>query len=462
MAADTFSSILGVLVMGTGNDNNSWGDNVNNAILPVLEKAIAGTVTHAVTGGTLDLSGTPPPAGATQAAEMIQIFTGALTADQVVKVPNLSKLWLVDNQTTGAFDLAFQTPTGTISASIPQNGGAFVYCDGANNIYVGLSTTLRDIQWLGADGVIGAPGISFASEPTMGLRRVSTGVMALTIMGVDVLTISSSAVTLAAGVSLSAVPSGVEVNSAAINEPAGWYFEYGQTKTRAGDPLLMAAITASFTATTNGTAVLTGVSKDLRGLGVEGSVLEGTGIFTGSTIVSVDSATQITMNHVATNSATGGTVTAFPFGNGDGSTTFTLPDARDTVAVARGNMGGTAKGLVTVAGSSFDTSKLLTVAGNQNFTLTTPNLPPYTPAGGISGTGTTNESAPRTNPTFAFNGNDGTTIIGWRPGAPNPPNFGTLTINGSQYSFSGTAQGGTSTPVALMQPGRVRNVLIKR
>ena len=63
MAADTFSNTLGVLLMGTGNDNNSWGNNANLDVFQVFEDAIANVLTSSVTGGTLDLSGLAPPAG---------------------------------------------------------------------------------------------------------------------------------------------------------------------------------------------------------------------------------------------------------------------------------------------------------------------------------------------------------------------------------------------------------------
>jgi hypothetical protein len=57
------------------------------------DRAIAGVETFSNTGGSLDLSGLPPPAGLRQDVDMIQLFNGALTSDLTVTVPNLSKLW---------------------------------------------------------------------------------------------------------------------------------------------------------------------------------------------------------------------------------------------------------------------------------------------------------------------------------------------------------------------------------
>src|SRR5262249_5283560 len=138
MTADTYSSDgIGVLLMGTGNDNNIWGSNQNTGVFQTLADAITNALTSAVTGGTLDLSGSPPPAAASQVRYAGLIFTGTLVSNQTIQVPNLNKWWLVQNATAGAFTLKLKTPSGSASTAIPQNSGwQLVQCDGANNIVV--------------------------------------------------------------------------------------------------------------------------------------------------------------------------------------------------------------------------------------------------------------------------------------------------------------------------------------
>ena len=46
------SSILGITLQGTGDNNNNWGVILNESALVPLERAIAGNISHAVTGGT--------------------------------------------------------------------------------------------------------------------------------------------------------------------------------------------------------------------------------------------------------------------------------------------------------------------------------------------------------------------------------------------------------------------------
>lgn len=133
MTADTYSNTLGYLIMGTGNDNNIWGTNANSAVFQILEDAIANALTSTVTGGTLDLSGSPPPAAASQTRYATLVFNGTLGSNQLVKVPNLTKRWQIQNATSGAFALQIQTPSGS-PILIPQGMYCDVWCDGSNNL----------------------------------------------------------------------------------------------------------------------------------------------------------------------------------------------------------------------------------------------------------------------------------------------------------------------------------------
>jgi microcystin-dependent protein len=132
MGADTFSPYIGMPLQGTGNNNNDWGVILNQS-LDALERANRGNIVRPVTGGTLDLSGSPPPNALAQVLDFIQIFQGTLTANQIVIVPNISGHWKFVNETTGAFQLLLQTPSGTF-INIPQGCSRGVTCDGAGNL----------------------------------------------------------------------------------------------------------------------------------------------------------------------------------------------------------------------------------------------------------------------------------------------------------------------------------------
>jgi microcystin-dependent protein len=135
------------------------------------------------------------------------------------------------------------------------------------------------------------------------------------------------------------VPVGSVSDFAGVVPPDRWYWVNGQALGRAAEPALFAALT--FTrgggAVTSGSPVVT--LDDTSGL-VAGLAVEIPGMLPGSTVVSVDSGTQATLSQNSTSTASGLTLRAFPYGAGDGASTFTLPDARGRVTAGRDNMGG--------------------------------------------------------------------------------------------------------------------------
>jgi microcystin-dependent protein len=66
------------------------------------------------------------------------------------------------------------------------------------------------------------------------------------------------------------------------------------------------------------------------------------------------------------------------FGTGDGSTTFNIPDLRGRGLSFLDNMGGTAAGRITTAGSSIDGTTLGATGGAEAVTLTTAQIPAHT------------------------------------------------------------------------------------
>lgn len=107
--------------------------------------------------------------------------------------------------------------------------------------------------------------------------------------------------------------------------PTGWLECTGAavSRTTYSDLFTVQTIQQSGTRT-SGSAVITGLSSTTNIK--SGYKVGGTGITNGSTVVSVDSGSQITISANATSSGTS-TVIVSPWGLGDGSTTFNLPDA---------------------------------------------------------------------------------------------------------------------------------------
>src|SRR5215471_12031670 len=158
--ADTFTTDgVGLILMGIGGDNNTWGTNLNNSALQITADALSNGLVSNVAGGTLDLSGSPPPAASSQAHHSILAFTGTLTQNQIVVVPNLAKWWWVFNNTAGAFTLTLQLPGAVSPIVIPQTSGGFIVR--ANGLGALALTALGFNNLIPGDGSTALPSYAF-------------------------------------------------------------------------------------------------------------------------------------------------------------------------------------------------------------------------------------------------------------------------------------------------------------
>lgn len=114
MTADTTTPNLGLLLQGTGNNNNAWGQDLNDQVFSRLDKAVAGMVTVATTGGTYTLS-------ADEALAAYIRLTGTLTSDLVLVVPDTDKIYNIINSTdqSGGFFTRLKCATAAAAASVP-------------------------------------------------------------------------------------------------------------------------------------------------------------------------------------------------------------------------------------------------------------------------------------------------------------------------------------------------------
>jgi microcystin-dependent protein len=216
--------------------------------------------------------------------------------------------------------------------------------------------------------------------------------------------------------SASGVPVGTIIPVAGFTAPPGFAFAYGQTVSRTTFAGLFSALTLAQSGTlSSGSPVISGLS-DTSQIGV-GRFVEGVGIPAGAQLQSC-TATTCTMNANASLTRTG-TITFFAYTNGDGSTTFNLPDLRGMNLTGRDNMGGTAANVaqVSVNVTTTNGSSEATVSSAANLAagmwiVGNPNIPPLTAILSISGTtitmirqatGTQSNVATRFSPFFDAN-----------------------------------------------------------
>ena len=136
--ASTFSPILRIELMGTGDQSGTWGDVTNVNLGTLIEQAIAGTTTIDVTGGNVTLSNLN---GATDQARCAAIrTTGTPGVSRNIIAPAVSKLYVIANGSDAAVVIKTSSSTGYTVAS-----GAV--------ILVYYDTTTADFRLVGQQGV---------------------------------------------------------------------------------------------------------------------------------------------------------------------------------------------------------------------------------------------------------------------------------------------------------------------
>jgi hypothetical protein len=147
-----------------------------------------------VTGGTLTLS-------AAQGANIIQEYSGALTSNQIVVLPSTVQLYSLQNGTTGAYTLTFQTAGIGSTVTVGQGQTALVVCDGTNVYSTTSNTSSSFTSATLAPGSVSAPSLNFLGNTTTGLYLPASNQIGFAINGANGMTLSSSGLTVTNGIS---------------------------------------------------------------------------------------------------------------------------------------------------------------------------------------------------------------------------------------------------------------------
>jgi microcystin-dependent protein len=137
--------------------------------------------------------------------------------------------------------------------------------------------------------------------------------------------------------------------------------------------------------------------------------------------------------------------------------TIALPDLRGRTIAGLDSMGSSAAGRIGSGSGSFTTSNntLGATGGAEIHTIVTANLPPYTPSGTVAG-GTV------TFPSVAVaSSSGGGNSITLGPNSTRSDQNASLLPSQSAITFTGAAQGGTSSPLDTTQPTMLATYYVK-
>lgn len=137
--ASSYSSKLRLELMADGEKSSTWGQITNTNLGTLIEGAIAGMATVAVSG---DYSLTTNNGAADEARMAILKFTGTLSADRVITIPSATKHYLIWNACTGNYKLTIKTSGGSTNVDLASGAKVLVFCDATDVYEIGPMTEL--------------------------------------------------------------------------------------------------------------------------------------------------------------------------------------------------------------------------------------------------------------------------------------------------------------------------------
>jgi microcystin-dependent protein len=109
-----------------GDNIDAWGNVLNTGVFELVDEALDGVTTIAITGNVTLSSANY---ATDQARRRILRLTGSPGASYIVTIPGVEKYYLVHNTTNAAQQLK----AGGLAASVPSNTLTVVYCDGTDS-----------------------------------------------------------------------------------------------------------------------------------------------------------------------------------------------------------------------------------------------------------------------------------------------------------------------------------------
>lgn len=144
-------------------------------------------LTKAVQNGTYTLT-------SSEASNVVQKYTGTLTGNVTVILPQTIQVYYITNQTDGTgaeYEITFTTGAGGDVAIVPAGQQVILLCDSVN--LLNASTIAAGAVNLSlVSGTAGAPSLNFASETSTGIYRPGSGEFGISILGTQLFDLTAS------------------------------------------------------------------------------------------------------------------------------------------------------------------------------------------------------------------------------------------------------------------------------
>ena len=174
--ASTYSTNLRLELIGTGEQQGTWGATTNTNLGTLLEEAIGGYVSVTVSDAG-DTTLTTNNGSTDQARNAVINLTGTISATRNVLCPAIEKVYIVRNATTGGFAVTFKV-SGQTGVSIPNGSTYLVYVNGTDAVAVtgSIASQLSSNVAITGGTISGLSNLSVANATVAGTVRTNLGV----------------------------------------------------------------------------------------------------------------------------------------------------------------------------------------------------------------------------------------------------------------------------------------------
>lgn len=135
-------------------------------------------LTKAVVSGSYTLT-------ASEASNVVQKYTGTLSGNVTVTLPQTVQVYYITNQTDGGgpgYQITFTTGSGGATATVPAGQQVILLCDSVNLLNAStIAAGAANISLV--DGTAGAPSLNFANETSTGIYRPGSGEFGIAVLG---------------------------------------------------------------------------------------------------------------------------------------------------------------------------------------------------------------------------------------------------------------------------------------
>lgn len=355
-----YTTLLGLAEPVTGTESGTWGDDVNKGITDYLDIAIAGTNTLSTDADVTLTQTQGASAGSnisSSTAQYMQLFfNGARTGIKNVVVPATSKIYIVNNSTTGGYAVVVKTGVST-GVSIANGEKAVIAFDGsdfvkvASSLISGLSGTLPVAN--GGTGATTLSGLVYGNGTSPMTGASAAQIVAA--IGSTPVTIATSATNIAGG-GANQVP--YQTGSGAtsfVTAPASSGTVLGWNGTSFG---WVTAPAASSAVNLSGGGAYTVVYQSATG--ATAYLSNGT---TGQVLNANTGAAPSWGTPAAATSLAGGTAGVVPYQSGVGTTSFSAVGTTGQVLTSNGTAAPTWNTLNALPSQTGNAGKFLTTDG---------------------------------------------------------------------------------------------------